>query len=172
MDIGGGSIEFILCNHSQIYWKQSFKLGTARLKEFFMLESAFTNIEITVIENYLNENLTDLFKACKIYKPTVLVGTAGSFETYSEVINLKKGIVFNSDIEKSFEFDKVELQLLLNFFKTSTLQQRLHTSGLIKFRVDMIVFASIITSFILQKININKTILSTYALKEGILLKC
>ncbi len=34
----------------------------------------------------------------------------------------------------------------------------------------MIVIASVITSFILQKLNINKTILSTYALKEGALI--
>jgi len=172
MDIGGGSIEFILCNESQIYWKHSFNLGAARLKEIFNNQSTFTNSDITIIENYLYDNLTELFEACKIYKPNVLIGTAGSFETYCEVINLKNGLDINLENQKIYEFNYNELQLLLNFFKTSTLQQRMHTPGLINFRVDMIVFASIITSFVLQKLNINKTILSTYALKEGVLLSC
>lgn len=171
MDIGGGSIEFILCNHSQIYWKQSFKLGAARLMDLFMQQNRLIFTDIKAIENYLEKNLSDLIEACKIFKPQVLVGTAGSFETYAEIISVKKEIIFNPDSEKSFEFNTQELQQLLDFFKTSTQQQRLRTPGLIAFRVDMIVVASVITSYILQKLNINKTLLSTYALKEGALLR-
>ncbi len=171
MDIGGGSVEFILCNHSQIYWKQSFKLGAARLMDLFMQQNCLTFTDIKTIQNYLEKNLMPLIEACKIFNPQVLVGTAGSFETYAEIINVKKGRIFNPDTEKSFDFNTQELQQLLDFFKTSTQQQRLHTPGLIAFRVDMIVVASVITSFILQKLNIKKTLLSTYALKEGALLR-
>lgn len=170
MDIGGGSIEFIICNHLQIYWKQSFKLGAARLMDLFMHQNPLSFVDIKEIENYLDKNLTALFEACKQFNPKVLVGTAGSFETYAEIICLKQGLVFNPDSQKSFAFNTDELQQLLNFFKTSTQQQRLNTQGLIAFRVDMIVIASVITSFILQKLNIKKMILSTYALKEGALL--
>ncbi|MCE9538076.1 MAG: phosphatase, partial [Bacteroidetes bacterium] len=35
IDIGGGSTEFIIANKHQIFWKQSFLLGVARLLEMF-----------------------------------------------------------------------------------------------------------------------------------------
>ncbi len=170
MDIGGGSIEFIICNQTQIFWKQSFKLGAARLMDLFMKNDPLLQADIEIIENYLNLNLIELFKAYETFKPQVLVGTAGSFESYTEIINTQKGLHFNPHQQISYCFNKQELDNLLNFFKTSTQQQRLKTKGLIALRLDMIVIASIITHFVLQKLNINQTILSTYALKEGALL--
>ena len=35
LDIGGGSIEFIICNRFGIVWKHSFELGMARVVELF-----------------------------------------------------------------------------------------------------------------------------------------
>ncbi len=170
MDIGGGSIEFIICNQKQIFWKQSFKLGAARLMDLFMKNNPLLFSDIQNIENHLNQNLVDLFEACKTFNPTILVGTSGSFESYAEIIHLQQELSFNPHKQKSYPFNNQKLVDLLNFFKTSTQQQRLTTKGLIALRLDMIVIASVITSFILHKLNINKTILSTYALKEGALL--
>lgn len=170
MDIGGGSIEFVLGNHENIYWKQSFKLGAARLMAMFMKNDPLLPTDITTIENYLNINLADLFEACKNYKPQALVGTAGSFESYAEIIHLQKGSYFNPELKKSYLFNHQQLLNLLDFFKTSTQQQRLNTKGLIALRIDMIVMASVISAFILQKLQLNQTYLSTYALKEGALL--
>ncbi len=170
MDIGGGSVEFIICNQTQIFWKQSFKLGAARLMDLFMKNDPLLQVDIQSIENHLNLNLFELFEACETFKPQVLVGTAGSFESYTEIINTQNGLHFNPNKQKTYPFNNQELVDLLNFFKTSTKQQRLNIKGLISLRLDMIVIASVITSFILQKLNINKTILSTYALKEGALI--
>ncbi|RYF65906.1 MAG: phosphatase, partial [Cytophagaceae bacterium] len=39
MDIGGGSVEFIIGNDSRIFWKQSFEIGGQRLMERFMGEA-------------------------------------------------------------------------------------------------------------------------------------
>ncbi|MDX5437300.1 MAG: phosphatase, partial [Pontibacter sp.] len=38
MDIGGGSVEFILCNAQEIFWKQSFEVGAQRLMDQFFTE--------------------------------------------------------------------------------------------------------------------------------------
>jgi exopolyphosphatase/guanosine-5'-triphosphate,3'-diphosphate pyrophosphatase len=170
MDIGGGSVEFIICDQTQIYWKESFKVGAARLMEKFMKNDPLLPLDIETIESYLEVELYSLLIACKEFKPQILVGTAGSFETYAEIANLKNGLNFNPDQEKSFVFNTTELHTLLNTFKTSTRKQRAETKGLIPLRLDMIVMASIITSYILNKTKISKISLSTFALKEGALL--
>lgn len=170
MDIGGGSVEFIICNQNQIYWKESFKVGVARLMAEFMKHDPLSPLDILNIENYLAQELFTLINACQKFNPQVLVGTAGSFESYAEIISLENNFLFNPDQEKSFEFDTAQLHHILDTFKTSTHKQRLATKGLIPLRIDMIVVASVITSFILKKFKIPKVLLSTYALKEGALL--
>ena len=35
MDIGGGSVEFILCNENHIFWKKSYEIGAQRLLDLF-----------------------------------------------------------------------------------------------------------------------------------------
>lgn len=170
MDIGGGSVEFIICNQNQIYWKESFKVGVARLMAEFMKQDPLSPLDILNIENYLAQELFTLISASQKFNPQVLVGTAGSFESYAEIISLENNSLFNPDQEKSFEFDTAELHHILDTFKTSTHKQRLATKGLIPLRIDMIVVASIITSFIVKKFKIPKVLLSTYALKEGALL--
>jgi exopolyphosphatase/guanosine-5'-triphosphate,3'-diphosphate pyrophosphatase len=41
--------------------------------------------------------------------------------------------------------------------------------GMIEMRVDMIVIASVMLNFVIEKLNIQQLTLSTYALKEGML---
>ncbi|HEX8546847.1 MAG TPA: phosphatase, partial [Cytophagaceae bacterium] len=52
-----------------------------------------------------------------------------------------------------------------------TREERMHIPGMIEMRVDMIVVASILTSYILQKLKLKHIRISTYALKEGVLCK-
>jgi exopolyphosphatase/guanosine-5'-triphosphate,3'-diphosphate pyrophosphatase len=35
IDIGGGSVEFIICNQEEVFWKRSYDIGAARLMEQF-----------------------------------------------------------------------------------------------------------------------------------------
>ncbi len=35
LDIGGGSVEFILCDEQEIFWKHSFEIGAQRLQRLF-----------------------------------------------------------------------------------------------------------------------------------------
>jgi exopolyphosphatase/guanosine-5'-triphosphate,3'-diphosphate pyrophosphatase len=47
--------------------------------------------------------------------------------------------------------------------------ERVNNKGIIPVRVDMIVVASIITRYIMQRLEINDVSLCTYSLKEGVL---
>ena len=37
MDIGGGSVEFIIGNNEELLWKQSFEIGAQRLLDQFSM---------------------------------------------------------------------------------------------------------------------------------------
>ena len=89
MDIGGGSIEFIISKGIEPIWMKSFEIGGQRLMEKFHKNDPITTTEILTIKSYLEINLQPLFKACDLYSPKTLIGSSGSFETLSEIIKGK-----------------------------------------------------------------------------------
>ncbi len=171
MDIGGGSVEFIICNESQIFWKNSYQLGAARLlADYYQHENA---IEKEVIENmysHFSNTLTHLFEAVKTHQPIKLIGTAGSFDSFATIIALRKQVLFNTETMKYFNFEFTEIINLLNEIIASTHQQRLAMQGLIPLRTDMILMAAILTQFVIKETNIKNVITCTYSLKEGLIL--
>ncbi len=169
LDIGGGSVEFILCDEQQIYWKNSFEIGAQRLRQLFHQVDPMTEENISNLKNYLEEQLQVLFLAVKNQDIEILVGSSGSFETYAEMIEVEKGNLFNIKDIKTYNFKVDEFDEVAKWLQHSSHQERLAKKSIIPLRVDMIVVASLITSFIMQKLKIQKLSMTTYSLKEGIL---
>ena len=167
MDIGGGSTEFILCNQHEIFWKESYRIGAARLLADFYKSDPLNSHDLTLLENHLNNTLQALLSACNKYNPLVLVGTAGAYDSYAEMIALQNKKSNNAIVTP---FNKNEFDLLIQSLIKSTHQERVNMRGLIPLRTDMILMSSIISSYILSKSSIEKIIACKYALKEGVLL--
>lgn len=170
MDIGGGSVEFIFANGQGIVWKKSYPIGAAKLMAMFHHSDPISNDDKKVIITHLDSVLTDLFSFSLKYKPKVLIGSAGAFETFAALCQVKsksKPIGTN----KSFEFDLNQLNLIIEDILSSTHQERLTNDAILSVRKDMIVVASLLTKYIIDKLNIESAKLSVYALKEGLLLK-
>jgi exopolyphosphatase/guanosine-5'-triphosphate,3'-diphosphate pyrophosphatase len=169
VDIGGGSVEFIICNNEQLLWKQSFEIGAARLMDRFHRTDPIPPESITALNIYLGDCLKELFAATSNYHIENLIGSSGVFESYAEVIERAKGKPFDLKKIKDYQFDKDELLALIEKIVRSSHQDRLTTKGIIPIRIDMIVTASILTRFIIEKLGIDKVAMSTNSLKEGVL---
>jgi exopolyphosphatase/guanosine-5'-triphosphate,3'-diphosphate pyrophosphatase len=52
MDIGGGSVEFIIGNAEQAFWKQSFEIGGQRLLDAFHYHDPILPEEVEKLEQY------------------------------------------------------------------------------------------------------------------------
>lgn len=169
LDIGGGSVEFILCNSEQIFWKHSFEIGAQRLRQLFHQVDPISAENILKLNNYLDEQLQLLFLSVKNLDVKQLIGSAGSFETYAEMIELEKGNVFDIKKIKTYDFEIPDFERVTDWLKQSSHQERLQQKAIIPLRVDMIVVASLLTSFIVQKLKIPKISMTTYSLKEGII---
>ena len=169
MDIGGGSTEFIICNKKEIFWKQSFQLGAARLLEYFQPKDPITSSEIKSIKYYLENTLTPLWSALQKFPCDTLVGSSGSFDTLADVIVHQ---FYTASILKgktNYDFNLSDYQWLHKYFLKSNLEERLNTPGMIPMRADMIVISSIFIDYLLQRENISNMKLSNFALKEGVL---
>ncbi len=169
MDIGGGSVEFVICNQTKLFWKHSYEIGAALLLEKFNPSDPITAIEIKLLTNYLQKTLKPLITACRKYKPVQLIGSSGSFDTFAELILQQKPKPQTSGKRIAYTFKLSEYRTVHQQLLRSTMQQRMQMKGLLKMRVDMIVLASLLLTFVLDKTKITQMQLSTFALKEGIL---
>ncbi len=169
MDIGGGSVEFIIANKNQTFWKHSFLLGAARLLEVYHTTDPISMVEQNALLGYLDQELRLLKEAVAIHPVETLIGSAGSFESLVEMIeaNLDKKLNFKHSCPVSIEDYNVIHDLILK----STHDERMRFKGLIPYRGEMIVMSFMLIDFVLRNFDIKWLFASDYSLKEGALFK-
>jgi exopolyphosphatase / guanosine-5'-triphosphate,3'-diphosphate pyrophosphatase len=168
MDIGGGSNEFIICNDTGILWKHSFELGMARIIEQFSISDPVTPEEIHTIEQYFDSSLALLFRQTAKFKPTVLIGASGTFDTLADMAVSRFNLHLPANVPSmniSLEHYRELHRLLLD----STAQERLKMPGMEPVRVEMIVPATIFINFVFNRCGLTTMKQSRYALKEGVM---
>ena len=166
VDIGGGSVEFIIANQQKILWKVSLEAGGQRLMERFQKNDPILAEEIVAVEQHLGEQLNEVFKAIESYRPQVLVGSSGSFDTLSEIWCLKNDLNYQPGPETPLTlegFQSVALELI-----AMDRAGRMKVPGMIELRVDMIVVAIVLIRFLIERSGINQLRVSGYSLKEGV----
>ncbi|WMJ71650.1 phosphatase [Cytophagaceae bacterium ABcell3] len=169
VDIGGGSVEFIICNHKKILWKGSFEIGAQRLVDKFHTEDPMPLKNTKLLEEFVESQIQPLIEATNKYKPETLVGSSGTFDTLSEIDNQQHGRIFLPDQEKEYSMDLATYHKLHQEIVRANRKERMQIEGMIPMRVDMIVVACCLINYLLKRLSLTKIRVSTYSLKEGVL---
>lgn len=161
MDIGGGSVEFILSHEGIIKFQQSLQLGVTVLFNKFHQNDPITEPEIQNIRAFIKNELTHLEPILKQFSNISLIGASGSFE------------ILQSMLEKHVKRDDISTFSLAQFYTLydqllpSTIDERLSMDGLPKQRAKLIVVAFILMYSVLELADFQDVIVSPFALKEG-----
>jgi exopolyphosphatase/guanosine-5'-triphosphate,3'-diphosphate pyrophosphatase len=169
VDIGGGSVEFILCNADRIYWKMSFEIGAQRLLDRYMTTDPISPASIGRMHDYLDETLIPLTNAVHQYQPVRLVGASGTFETLYAIHSSSLGYTQDDEAPVETVLDLTAFRGILGQLLQKDRAGRLSMPGMLPMRVDMIVVASCLLEFVLRKYQLSEIRVSGYALKEGVL---
>ena len=168
MDIGGGSVEVIISSEQQVRWKQSFEIGAQRLLDRFNIQDPISAKNLAELQQYFKDTLEDLTIASEEWKPHLLIGASGTFETLCDIhAHRHQMMIADDDCELPISADSFSniLQELLG----KTRAERLDIPGMVEMRVDMIVVASWLIEFVLTQLKLKKLRVSAYAMKEGVL---
>ncbi|WP_114778276.1 Ppx/GppA phosphatase family protein [Botryobacter ruber] len=170
IDIGGGSVEFIICNKREIFWKRSFELGAQRLMDRFFQQDPIPAESIAAEKAFLQEQLQPLTEAIAIHKPSVLVGSSGTFDTLCDIDAMRKGDTSRFPLPPPASALAVTdfYQIYADLLRKNH-DERLAIPGMLEMRVDLIVVAGILIDFVLQQYQLQEIRVSAYALKEGVL---
>lgn len=164
MDIGGGSVEFIIADRTQVWWQQSFPIGVAVLFHHFQHSDPIAPAEITAAEDFLDAALKELWQALDQWPAAALVGASGTFDVIDNFLldPATKPPLYG-------RVTRAEFEPLCDLFLRSTLAERRQMPLLAPERADMIVAAVILVRLVLRRAGLTEVFTSAYAMKEGML---
>jgi len=163
MDIGGGSVEFIIADKNEVFWAESFPIGVAVLYKNFHNQEPISTKEIQTLETHLDDLLQPLFNILKTHSAPCLIGASGTFDVLENILPLQQRNKLSATIDAIHFHPLYEKVIHMNF------EERRDAPNIPDTRSDMIVVAMILIEYIIRKANVKKIMVSSYAMKEGIL---
>ncbi len=162
MDIGGGSVEFIISDINDIIFKRSYPIGIIELyHKFKNLEPFDKNIVKNILE-FLITNTVELQNEINKYKISTLIGTAGSFE----VLHTHKSRNINDHL---FELSPNDFDDFFDSVAYTTYEERLKIDSIPNERKRLIVYAFILIKFSLEISKAEVLRVTSYSMKEGMI---
>lgn len=168
MDIGAGSVEFILGNGTKTLWKGSLEIGAQRILELYQIHDPITTDEIKRLDQFFESSLAEVYQAVQEYEPITLVGSSGTFDTLSDLYCAENTIAKNEtdgETPLTIEYFFSVYQQLIKMNRA----ERMGMRGMIELRVDLIVVGCCLVNYILKKYKLKQIRVSSYSLKEGAL---
>lgn len=162
MDIGGGSVEFIIANKHKAFWAQSFPIGVAVLFKQFHHSNPISKQEITAVRQYLNKILIPLKEALKQTPIHALIGASGTFEVIET-------IVVNESTERYSSIQSSDFYPIFKDILPLSLAERLTHRDIPTQRAELIIVALLLIDCTLEISASEQLLISSYAMKEGIL---
>ena len=167
MDIGGGSVEFILTEGTMTKYRESFPVGAQVLRQRFHKGEPFGKTpdapQRTTLNAYLDGVLAPLLAHCG-FAPVQLVGSSGTFDVLAELygVDYARGV------------HTITPRLCTVLYEEAcgmTEAERFGDSRIPDDRADMIVVALALIDWVLRRLPQQQIVTCAYALKEGALLE-
>lgn len=162
MDIGGGSVEFILVVQGSTVLSKSYPVGVAVLYERFHHSEPISAQELRSLDRFLAKSMDDLLEVLKSHPRCVLVGASGTFEVVDRILHPSE-----EDSEYS-SFAHVQFDDIYRQIAGLDLPRRLAHPDIPDSRARYIVVAVHLIAFVLEKLQGPDALISNYAMKEGL----
>ena len=140
-----------------------------RVMEKLKLPDPLNDKSIDKIIDFFDTEFQELDKTVDHYKPYMLIGTSGSFETISKLVEVRKNRPLRKISTASYKLSRTRVQELHDFIVKMPEKKRKEVEGMDMIRVDLIAIAMVFVHHIIKKYNFEKVTYCEFALKEGLL---
>jgi exopolyphosphatase/guanosine-5'-triphosphate,3'-diphosphate pyrophosphatase len=162
IDIGGGSVEVVLADDSNVLCTESYSMGSVRLLKILDEHAGEERFNQLVTE-YVDATQRRLEQEIGTQKIDICVGTGGSMESIGDL--RKELLEKNSNQKVSAE----ELKSLVKKLRGTTFEERIQQFRLRPDRADVIVPAAIVLQKIVQQAGVAEVVIPGIGLKDGLL---
>lgn len=170
MDIGGGSVEFILANKKKFYFLSSKKLGVARMTSQFIDHDPISKEEILKLQSHYREKLIDVAQAFAVHRGAQLIGSSGTMENIALMISYR----FKKTPSLSLNELRFTSKQFFDFYDDvigMDHNQRSELDGLDEKRIDLLPAGLVLVHYVLKTFGFKEVKISSQALREGIILR-
>jgi exopolyphosphatase/guanosine-5'-triphosphate,3'-diphosphate pyrophosphatase len=162
IDIGGGSVEFIVGTATEAKMLESRKLGAARMTAQFVQSDPISKDDLARLRAHYTQELAPIVSRVKTLSPAAFIGTSGTLETIAQMCGSE-----SSDGRPVIEAKR--LSKLYDRVIGSTADERRRLRGLDDQRKDQIVAGVVLVHELMTQLGIRQIGICGAALREGIL---
>lgn len=172
IDIGGGSTEFLIGKNGEVKFAVSLKIGSVRLTHKFDLDQKTDKSNIKDAKLFVKGAINQTMQMLKSEGFDMVIGSSGTINNIGSIIRAEGSNDSSFEMNlNGFIIKKKSLQNAVNrIYKADTNEERLKIPGLDPKRADIISAGAIILEQIFEELGIEKMTMSTYALREGIIM--
>lgn len=163
MDIGGGSVEFIIVDAQGVRWFESFPIGVAVLYKKLHQSEPISSEETLQTRLFLQAQLVPLQLALARFPTHHLVGAAGTFDVIANVLGASRPTPHCHQVSMD------GFEALCQRIIAANREERHAMTDIPDDRADMIVVALLLIQLILEKAQIQRLTVSNFSMKEGML---
>jgi exopolyphosphatase/guanosine-5'-triphosphate,3'-diphosphate pyrophosphatase len=163
MDIGGGSVEFIIADAARVYWADSFPLGIGLLYRKFAYSDPVLPKERAALVSHIAEQLRPLKEQLAQRSVVNLVGASGTFDVLDAYLATSRPTPHCSYMRAE------GFHGLYATIAASTIEERKRMAGLRPERLKLIVVSLDLIRYVLELARPEGILVSNYSMREGIM---
>jgi exopolyphosphatase/guanosine-5'-triphosphate,3'-diphosphate pyrophosphatase len=171
VDIGGGSVEFILGNVHEFHYLSSYKIGVSRMTDRFKPSDPISQAEIEQISDYYLQALAPIAHALQTWPTQTIIGSSGTMQNIALMIAASKGMDIETMPLNEWSFSASDFEHFYNHFIGLNRRERMHVPGLDEKRIDFINTGMILVHVLCKEFGMNEVRISTQALREGMIIR-
>lgn len=169
MDIGGGSVEYLVGKKGETMFVNSLKLGCIRLTQRFFDSAFISDSEILACREHVKGFLAPVSREIREYEHEFAIGSSGTIQNIAFMIRAIRGEIMSPQVN-NFSFSRDELSEVVKIIlKARTVKQRLKIEGLDPKRADIISAGAVVLEESFKALKIKRMTVSEFALREGII---
>ncbi len=170
VDIGGGSVEFILMNDQHFFHLMSKKIGVSRMTDFFKPSDPISKNDVQALEAHYRSELVSLEKVLKKYPTSIMVGSSGTMQAIGLMIAVQKG--FSQDINlNEFTYTRSDFMDFYESYIVLSEKERANVPGMEVKRLRFINTGVVLVRWLFENLGFEEVKISTQALREGIIIR-
>jgi exopolyphosphatase/guanosine-5'-triphosphate,3'-diphosphate pyrophosphatase len=164
VDIGGGSVEFIVADEHRPLLLESRKLGAARMTAQFVRSDPIDAKDIERLRQHYERELAPVVEQVRALRPVRALGTSGTLENLTAMCAHEGGGAVGA-------IEAERLSKLVGKLIESRAKDREKLEGLDEQRRDQVVAGAVLANEVMRRLGLKKIELCRSALREGILVE-
>lgn len=168
IDIGGGSTETVIGHLGEVKYVHSEKIGAIRLTEGFFQNGIATPENVSACREFIKGAWSPTMKRLIETGFETVVGTSGTILNLAVMALSDKKEIFPEEINGLNVSRNDLLNIIEKIVNIKTADERKLLPGIDESRTDIIVAGALIIEHAIKSLNIQNLLISSYALREGI----